>query len=131
MIMTQTYLNGQTVTTDLVPIDSTKKSTKKIDQPISDDQFFQPKKLSFSYFKNNLNPSMGRDSILAKFGNPSADIGSGIYIYVYELVDSTLMYIGFTDRIFYALHFDKNRNLLHDLFPKSSPDQFPTKKKIK
>lgn len=74
---------------------------------------------------------MGRDSILSKFGNPSADVGSGIYIYVYELVDSTQMIIGFTDKIFYALQFDKNRILLHDLFPKPTQDQYPNKKKIK
>lgn len=131
LILTQTNLSGQTVTKDLIAIDTAKKSMQRTDQPFSLDQYSRPEKLSYSYFKANLIPSMGRDSILCKFGHPSADIGSGIYIYVYELVDSTQMIIGFTDKIHYALHYDKNRKLLHDLFPRPNQDPYQIKKKRK
>ena len=130
LILTQ-ILSGQTVTKDLITIDTAEKSLQKTDQPFSFDQHSRPEKLCYSYFKANLVPSMGRDSIQSKFGHPSADIGSGIYIYVYELVDSTRMIIGFTDKIHYALHYGQNRKLLHDLFPRPTQDPYQTKKKEK
>lgn len=71
--------------------------------------------LTLSDFENNLKPSMNYETIVAKFGSPSADIGSGIHIYVYELSDSTEVWIGFTDKILYARQMDSNGQLLKTL----------------
>jgi hypothetical protein len=71
--------------------------------------------LSYSDFENNLKSDMTYDLILEKFGQPSSDIGSGIHIYVYKLVDSTEIWIGYTDEILYARHMDTNKQLLHTL----------------
>jgi len=71
--------------------------------------------LSFSDFENNLTPNMTYDLLVAKFGEPATDIGSGIHIYVYELVDTTEMWIGYTDKILYARHMDRNHQQLHSL----------------
>ena len=54
--------------------------------------------------------------IFAKFGQPHDNIGSGIHIYVYELNDSTEIWIGYTDHIWYVKHLDSEGNLLEELF---------------
>lgn len=71
--------------------------------------------LSYSDFEKNLKSDMTYDLIVAKFGNPTSDIGSGIHIYVYELVDSTEIWIGYTDVILYARHMDSDHQQLHSL----------------
>lgn len=71
--------------------------------------------LSYADFENNLKSDMNYNSITAKFGIPSKDIGSGIHIYVYELIDSSEIWIGYADKIFYARHLDVNHVLLEDL----------------
>lgn len=71
--------------------------------------------LHFSDFENALKPNMTYNDIVAKFGEPQNDIGSGIHIYVYKLVDSTEIWIGYTDKIFYARHMDANQQLIEDL----------------
>lgn len=58
---------------------------------------------------------MNYNAIVAKFGEPSKDIGSGIHIYVYILSDSTEVWIGYTDKILYARHLDKNHLLIENL----------------
>jgi len=62
----------------------------------------------YSDFENNLKPDMTYDSIISQFGEPLDDIGSGIHIYVYQLTDSSEIWIGYTDKILYARHVDKN-----------------------
>jgi len=71
---------------------------------------------TYSDFENNLQSGMTYDSIVAKFGEPSNDIGSGIHIYVYQLSDSTEIWIGYTDKILYARHVDENGQILKNLF---------------
>jgi hypothetical protein len=67
---------------------------------------------TYDYFKDNLKSDMTYNSIVAKFGTPSKDIGSGIHIYVYQLTDSTEIWIGYTDKILYARHVDKNGQII-------------------
>jgi len=69
----------------------------------------------YSDFGNNLKPDMTYDSIVAKFGEPSNDIGSGIHIYVYQLTDCTEIWIGYTDKIIYARHVDKNHQIIENI----------------
>jgi hypothetical protein len=71
--------------------------------------------LTYDYFKDNLKPDMTYDSIVAKFGEPSNDIGSGIHIYVYQLIDSTEIWIGYTDKIIYERHMDKNHQIIENI----------------
>jgi len=68
--------------------------------------------ITYSDFKNNLKLDMNYNSIVAKFGEPTKDIGSGIHIYVYQLADSTEVWIGYTDKILYARHVDQNRQII-------------------
>ncbi len=67
-------------------------------------------------FKNTLNESQDIETIFSKFGEPQADIGSGIHIYVYELNDSTEIWIGYVDRILYVQHVDSDGNNLERFF---------------
>lgn len=71
--------------------------------------------LTVEFFKANLAANMNYDEIITKFGEPQNDIGSGIHIYVYKLVDSTEIWIGYTDKIFYARHVDTNQQFIEDL----------------
>ena len=72
-------------------------------------------KLEHSDFVSSLKSDMTYNSIVAKFGEPSKDIGSGIHIYVYQLADSTEIWIGYTNQILYARHMDKNHQLIEIL----------------
>ncbi len=67
-------------------------------------------------FKNALSESQDIETIFFKFGEPHDDIGSGIHIYVYELNDSTQVWIGYTDKILYVRHVDVEGNILEKLF---------------
>lgn len=71
--------------------------------------------LSFSDFANNLSFEMSYHSIVATFGEPSMDLGSGIHIYVYQLVDSTELWIGYANKVLYAIHMDKNQQIIDSL----------------
>ncbi len=66
-------------------------------------------------FRNTLNESQDIETIFFKFGDPHDDIGSGIHIYVYELNDSTQIWIGYADHILYVQHVDSDRNILEQL----------------
>lgn len=66
-------------------------------------------------FKNSLTSQMDYTAIVETFGQPSRDIGSGISIHVYDLDDLTEIWIGYTNRILYARHVDKNQLLLDNL----------------
>ncbi len=72
--------------------------------------------LKYSDFENNLKSDMTFNSIVATFGEPSNDIGSGIHIYVYKLSDSTEIWIGYADKILYARHVDENGQIIENLF---------------
>ena len=72
-------------------------------------------RLSLDDFKSTLKKDMNNKTIVETFGQPDYDIGSGIYIYVYKLFDSTTMIIGCTNKVFYANHCDKQGDLLQIL----------------
>jgi len=76
------------------------------------------KQLTFSNFQTSLKLDMKYKDIVATFGEPHRDIGSGIHIYVYELADTTVIWIGYTEGILYAKHQDSDRNILHTFFKK-------------
>ena len=67
-------------------------------------------------FKNTLSESQDIDTIFFRFGEPNRDIGNGIHIYVYDLNDSTQVWIGYTDHILSVHHMDSEGNLLEQLF---------------
>ncbi len=62
---------------------------------------------SIEYFQKYLKEDMRYSQMKSIFGEPDADIGSGIHIYVYNLEDGTQVTIGYTDRIIYARHIDE------------------------
>lgn len=66
-------------------------------------------------FKNALHETSDIDTIFFKFGPPRSDIGSGIHIYVYDLNDSTQIWIGYADKILYVSHVDLDGNILEKL----------------
>lgn len=66
-------------------------------------------------FKHTLSEPYDINTIFSKFGSPHDDIGSGIHIYVYELNDSTEVWIGYTDHIWYVKHVNSDGNLLEEL----------------
>jgi hypothetical protein len=78
-------------------------------------------KNTYSYFSKHLKKDMNYEAIIQRFGKPARDIGRGIHIYIYPLNDGTEIGIGYTDWILYARHADKNRRMLHDLFPPAKP----------
>ncbi len=67
-------------------------------------------------FKNTLSEPFDIDVIFSKFGEPHDDIGSGIQIFVYELNDSTEIWIGYVDQILYVKYVDLDGNVLEELF---------------
>jgi len=71
--------------------------------------------LTISEFKTNLKSEMIYNEIVAKFGEPAKDVGSGIHIYVYVLNDSTEIWIGYVNKIIYARHVDQNRQIIQIL----------------
>ncbi len=74
------------------------------------------KKNTYSDFSEKLKPDMTFEAIVQKFGEPLKDIGSGLHIYVYPLADSTEIWIGFSDRIMYAIQVDKDQNTKKKLY---------------
>jgi hypothetical protein len=72
-------------------------------------------KQSISYFADNLKADMNYDTIVATFGAPSKDTGSGIHIYVYPLSDSTEIWIGYANKILYARQVDGNHQVIKTL----------------
>lgn len=71
--------------------------------------------LTYDHFKTNLTAEMTYNEVVDFFGEPSKDIGSGIHMYVYELSDSTEIWIGYADEILYARHVDENGQLLDEI----------------
>jgi hypothetical protein len=70
---------------------------------------------SLEYFEQHLKEDMSHASLIKFFGEPVKDVGSGIHIYVYQLDDSTEIWIGITDVIMYANHLDKDGHFLRAL----------------
>jgi hypothetical protein len=70
---------------------------------------------SFFYFEARLKKEMNYGSLVATFGQPAKDIGSGIHIYVYVLEDATQIWIGYADKILYAHHVDSSGKLIKTL----------------
>ena len=64
------------------------------------------------FFRENLKKDMSAESIVKCFGEPLRDMGSGIHIYVYQLNDTTEVWIGVTDTVFYAQHRDESQQIL-------------------
>lgn len=71
--------------------------------------------LTFNDFQTSLQVDMNYNDIVATFGEPEKDLGSGIHIYVYVLEDATEVWIGYADEIVYANHVDEDQNILHTL----------------
>src|SRR4051812_17367315 len=71
--------------------------------------------LTYKNFKDSLRKEMNYNAVVNAFGKPDKDIGSGIYILVYTLKDSTHMLIGCAHKIFYARHLDKEQKLINTL----------------
>ena len=67
---------------------------------------------TLEYFETRLHLDMNHAKLISVFGEPDKDLGSGIHIYVYNLDDNTEVWVGITDRLLYANHMDKNKNLL-------------------
>ena|SRR5215204_3590306 len=82
-------------------------SCSKKEKPIEAD--------TVEYFKLHLKMEMNYTAITQKFGQPDAEKGSGIHIYVYQLQDGTAVWIGYTDKILYARHVDNNDQLIATL----------------
>ena len=92
----------------------------------SRDVYLNPEEATSSYrdkivptlddFKNTLSDSYDIDTIFFKFGLPHYDIGSGIHIYVYDLNDSTQIWIGYSDHIWYVKNIDLDGNMLEELY---------------
>jgi hypothetical protein len=78
-------------------------------------QEIRDKQITWEDFQNFLTKDMDYQTIVGKFGEPVRDIGSGIHIYVWDLEDSTEIWIGYISKIMYARHLDKNHNVLHYL----------------
>ena len=76
-------------------------------------------KETYEYFTTHLKPSMSYNDIIATFGDPDGDLGSGIHIYYYDLDDGTAVWIGYADKIMYARHMSSskvsNAQLLHTI----------------
>jgi hypothetical protein len=71
--------------------------------------------LSYEKFEEHLSAGMTYQQMVWRFGHPTADVGSGIHIYVYLLDDATQIKIGYTDHIVYARHVSSDGQLLHEL----------------
>lgn len=67
---------------------------------------------SMEYFETHLQKDMSDKELMSVFGQPDADRGSGIHIYVYKLDDNTEVWVGIADKILYANHMDQDQNLL-------------------
>jgi hypothetical protein len=89
------------------------------------------RQLKLEDFENMIKPTMGYDTLIAKYGHPSEITGSGLQILIYTLIDSTKVAIGCHSKgTVYAKYFDKNGIIL-DLIPNTSSDHTHNKKRIK
>ena len=73
-------------------------------------------RLTYDDFKENFDPDMNYDALVAEFGKPDKDAGSGIHIYVYNLADETEIWIGYVTEILYVFHKNENGERIEILF---------------
>jgi hypothetical protein len=75
-----------------------------------------PQPDTIGYFTQHLKASMSYAALVDTFGTPDGDIGSGIHIYVYNLTDGSVVWIGHngTD-LLYARHMSSTGQLLHTI----------------
>ncbi|MEO9804683.1 MAG: hypothetical protein ABJF04_15610 [Reichenbachiella sp.] len=72
--------------------------------------------LTLDDFKKSLSENMGYTELVNTFGVPSDDVGSGLHIYVYPLLDQTKVHIGFAgDNIVYAYQMNSSDQLIYTL----------------
>ena len=75
-------------------------------------------------FKSYLKKDFNYESLVETFGQPVKEIENGIFIYVYDLYDSTKIVIGYSDVIIYAKHTDKDNKILDELLINSEPKKY-------
>jgi hypothetical protein len=89
------------------------------------------KRLSISDFEKTISPQMGYDTIISRFGIPDINTGSGIYILIYNLVDTASIVIGCDNtRILYARSRDRN-GVVKDIIPLKQTESNKKKLRIK
>ncbi len=89
------------------------------------------KRHSISDFEKTITPQMGYDTIISRFGIPDINTGSGIYILIYNLVDSASIVIGCDNtRILYARSRDRN-GVVKDIIPLKQTESNKKKLRIK
>jgi len=86
---------------------------------VTNSSFLANKNLSVDDFKKILAESHDLNTIFTQVGGPHDDIGSGIHIFVYDLSDSSQIWIGYADHILYVRHVDSQGVLLGELFSKN------------
>lgn len=69
-------------------------------------------KKTYTDFIRILKPEMKYKDIVALFGEPDKNTGSGIDVYVYNLGDSSRAMIGYSDKILYVEHVGKDKKIL-------------------
>lgn len=70
---------------------------------------------SLDYFRQNLTAGMDISEIKETFGETKVLTNPTVSVYKYHLVDSTEVWIGYTDKIVYACFVDERHNLVEDL----------------
>lgn len=69
-------------------------------------------KRDYATFIQFIKPDMKYKDIVTFFGEPDKNIGSGVDIYVFNLSDSSKAIIGYSDKILYVEHVDKNKKIV-------------------
>jgi hypothetical protein len=69
-------------------------------------------KKNYTEFIKVIKPDMGYKDLVTHFGKPDKNIGSGVDIYVYNLGDSSKVMVGYSDKILYVEHIDKDKKTL-------------------
>lgn len=72
--------------------------------------------LTFDYIKTSLKKEMNYKTVIETFGVPDKDIGSGIYIFVYEFPDSARMIISCIDKVSSAIYFNYKEDFFYNFF---------------
>jgi len=95
----------------------------------SDGQDKLVSKIGISEFEKTLNPDMGYDTLISRYGKPDIITGSGIYILIYNFADTASLTIGCHNKgILYAIFQDED-GIKHDLIPRPSIERKTKTKK--
>ncbi|MEO5980160.1 MAG: hypothetical protein ABIS36_25110 [Chryseolinea sp.] len=76
---------------------------------------------SLDYFRQHLKADMDINDIKESFGETEKLEDPGRTVYKYHLVDSTEVWIGFTEKMAFACFVDENHNLTEDLVAIEQP----------